>query len=310
MNASATASVTITRLTPRQDCPAVANAPSAASFADWSRSASSSTMSGSLPPSSSSSLCPAAAAATARPAATEPVKVTMSTSGWPARAGPTVCGSPVTTASMSPGNPASRSSSAKARPVRGVFSDGLSTTAQPAATAGASLTTTWFSGRLNGVIAATTPTGSGTVTASLSCPGTGIASPRCRSASAAATRRLAQARDTSRIVSWRHTPDSAVLRAANSSVRSSSCAAQRASTSARCAAGRTRRRVATDVTARSTSAAESRATEPSGAPVQRSRTGRTSPCVLRIPSMSTSAPLAHSPSVRTTKRDSNSEIRE
>ena len=44
-------------------------------------------------------------------------------------------------------------------PLSGAFSDGFRMIRLPAASAGATLTTTWLSGRLNGVMAATTPTG-------------------------------------------------------------------------------------------------------------------------------------------------------
>ena len=57
------------------------------------------------------------------------------------------------------GTPASSNNSTRASPLNGVRSEGLSTTPLPAIRAGPSLCATRFSGSLNGVIAATIPTG-------------------------------------------------------------------------------------------------------------------------------------------------------
>ncbi|CFM82567.1 Uncharacterised protein [Bordetella pertussis] len=85
--------------------------------------------------------------------------------------------------------PASSSTRASSALVSGVKADGLSTTALPAAKAGATLCSTVFKGALNGVIAATTPTGTRTVNPSLcSAPGlawNGTMLPVRRSASSA-----------------------------------------------------------------------------------------------------------------------------
>ena len=96
------------------------------------------------------------------------------------------------------GSPASSRVCASATEHSGVCSAGLSTTALPAARAGPTLCTTVFSGALNGVIAATTPTGTRMVNASRpSLPvvaATGISSPAIRTASSADSRRVATAR--------------------------------------------------------------------------------------------------------------------
>jgi hypothetical protein len=60
------------------------------------------------------------------------------------------------------GRPASVSASASAYTVSGVSGAGLSTTEQPAASAGAVFSAGVLSGPFHGVIAATTPTGSWT----------------------------------------------------------------------------------------------------------------------------------------------------
>jgi hypothetical protein len=58
------------------------------------------------------------------------------------------------------GVPASCMISAKMIASSGAISEGLSTTVQPAASAGATLATIWFSGQFHGVMSAATPTGS------------------------------------------------------------------------------------------------------------------------------------------------------
>jgi hypothetical protein len=83
---------------------------------------------------------------------------------------------------VSEGSPASCRISTSAKALSGVFSEGFSTTALSAAIAGASFTTGWLSGRLNGVMARTTPTGSFHVTANFrvraAVTSVGMASPR------------------------------------------------------------------------------------------------------------------------------------
>ena len=78
----------------------------------------------------------AAAWATLMPVGTEPVKVTWSMSGWPARAAP-VSPSPGTTFRTPGGRPHSRAILPISSGVSGASGDGLSTTVQPAASAGA-----------------------------------------------------------------------------------------------------------------------------------------------------------------------------
>ncbi|SKV26772.1 Uncharacterised protein [Mycobacteroides abscessus subsp. abscessus] len=76
----------------------------------------------------------------------EPVKVTRSTSGWPASASPTSSPRPVTTLSTPSGNPASAARRARVSVVSGVSSLGLITTVHPAASAGSTFHTAIWSG--------------------------------------------------------------------------------------------------------------------------------------------------------------------
>ena len=105
---SATSGAAYTRWTDRQFCPAAPNAPLTMALAALSTSASGRTMTAPLPPSSISVFLAPAARATASPVAYPPVKDTMSTSGWPTSAAPTVAPRPGSTASRPAGTPASQ----------------------------------------------------------------------------------------------------------------------------------------------------------------------------------------------------------
>ena len=121
---------------PMQVCPALLIAPQTAASAAATTSASSSTIIASLPPSSMSTgtRFSAQAAMTFLPVGAEPVKASLST---PARhsAAP-VSPKPVTTwkASAASGT-AARQAAASQAPMAGVYSEGLKTTALPAASA-------------------------------------------------------------------------------------------------------------------------------------------------------------------------------
>ena len=110
----------------------------------FSNGASSSTTNADLPPSSRHTfLMPAPATeATRLPAATEPVKLTMSTPGCEAMASPTTRPVPETRFSTPAGRPISLADSARMKALSGASSAGFSTTVQPAASAGAILHTT------------------------------------------------------------------------------------------------------------------------------------------------------------------------
>jgi hypothetical protein len=105
----------------------------------------------------------AAAAPMARPVAVPPVNDTFPTPGWRTIASPTVRPGPGSTDSRPGGSPASPISRPSASDTSGVHSAGLSTTALPAASAGAIFCASLAIGEFHGVIAPTTPTGSCTL---------------------------------------------------------------------------------------------------------------------------------------------------
>ncbi len=100
-------------------------------------------------------LC-AACAITFLPVAAEPVNITMSTSSTSAAP---VSPRPVATWKVPSGRPHSASISAISSEVRGVTSDGFSTTALPAARAGMQSPNELLSGKFHGPITPTTPSG-------------------------------------------------------------------------------------------------------------------------------------------------------
>src|ERR1044072_5469961 len=93
------------------------------------------------------------------PTPSDPVKVTMSTRASVVSTSPT-SGPLVTTLTTPGGNPASATASARTSAANGVKGDGFSTTVLPMASAGPSFIRLRSNGKLNGVMAATTPTGS------------------------------------------------------------------------------------------------------------------------------------------------------
>ena len=94
------------------------------------------------------------------PTAVEPVNETMSTSGWSTSAWPASGPKPGTMFTTPGGKPASWNIDASSIAVEGVSSEGFRTTVLPAASAGPSFQIAIFRGKFQGVIAATTPTGS------------------------------------------------------------------------------------------------------------------------------------------------------
>ncbi len=101
----------------------------------------------------------AAARPMARPVRVPPVNAIMLIPGLLTSAAPTSA-PPVTTLTIPLGMPASSARRPYCSPISGVNSEDLSTTALPAASAGAILPASWRIGELNAVIAATTPIGS------------------------------------------------------------------------------------------------------------------------------------------------------
>ncbi len=157
---SATRSCTSNREPAQQTCPWLNHIPSTRPSTAESRSASSKTMNGLLPPSSSDSFfdVPAVALRIIRPTSVEPVNAILSMPGCSTIAAP-VRPSPFTTFSTPLGSPISSAISANAIAVSGVYSAGLITTVQPAASAGATFHANISSGKFQGIICPTTPTG-------------------------------------------------------------------------------------------------------------------------------------------------------
>ena len=127
------------RLTALQICPMLRNERFTPSATARSRSASVKTTMGVWPPSSRISFFRSAAAWRMRcwPTSVEPVKAIMRVSGWVISASPTVELGPVTTLMAPAGNPASPIMAQKSVVASGALRGGLTTTVQPAASAGA-----------------------------------------------------------------------------------------------------------------------------------------------------------------------------
>src|SRR5215207_7397381 len=101
----------------------------------------------------------------------DPVKATLLTSGCPASAAPAVSPNPAMMLTTPSGRPASSSSSPRRSAESGVSSATLSTTVQPVVSAGASFQAAISSGKFQGMICPTTPTGSRRVAEKKSEPG-------------------------------------------------------------------------------------------------------------------------------------------
>ena len=98
-----------------------------------------------------------------KPTFVPPVKAMRLTRGWRTSASPTTEPLPGSTLMMPSGTPASCAMRASSIAMRGVISAGLNTTAQPAASAGASFCASLAMGEFQGVMAPTTPRGSFTL---------------------------------------------------------------------------------------------------------------------------------------------------
>ncbi len=165
------------------------------------------------------------------------MKLTKRTSERDTNVAPSSSPGPVTTESHPSGRPASPRSSAKARAERGVAGAGLSTTGQPAAIAGATLCAARFKGKLNGVMAPTTPIGTRMANPSRPAPedvaSIGTTSPESTRASAAERVRVSTHRATSARDARMGFPASRAMILAKDSFASESSDAARKSTWAR-----------------------------------------------------------------------------
>jgi hypothetical protein len=144
-------------------------------------SASAKTTLADLPPSSSVTrlIVPAADSAIRRPTSVEPVKAILATSGCSTSRWPQTDPGPATTFTTPAGMPASSAIRWSSTAVSGVNSAGFSTSVLPAASAGATFHEAIVSGKFQGTISPTTPSGSRKVMSTP--PGTGIVSPSSRS---------------------------------------------------------------------------------------------------------------------------------
>ena len=134
-----------------------------------------------LPPSSSvTRLTWAAAPAITRvPTSVDPVNTILRTSGWVTNRSPITEPLPGSTWNRSGSRPACTASSPRRSVVSGVHSAGLTSTALPAASAGANPHDAIVIGKFHGVMTPTTPSGSLNVTSRP--PATGICLPDNRS---------------------------------------------------------------------------------------------------------------------------------
>ncbi len=161
-----------------------------------------------------------------------PTNDTASTSRWPSNAS-TARASPWTTLNTPSGNPARCSRSARSSEADGSFSDGLSTNAFPQATALASIQSGTITGKLNGVMPATTPTGRSTVWTSTPVDASALCEPPSRCGMPHANSTHSMPRATSPSASDRTLPCSPVTSAARSPRWASSSSRRRNSRVAR-----------------------------------------------------------------------------
>src|SRR4051812_35382956 len=136
-----------------QDWPACEKPATDMAFAALAQSPSGSMTTGALFPNSSPTFFFGAFARMLHPTSAEPVNEIMAMSSWVTIVSPTSPDGPGTTHSQPSGNPTSASVEARATADNGVWLAGFSTTAHPAARAGATLWATRFSGKLKGLIA-------------------------------------------------------------------------------------------------------------------------------------------------------------
>src|ERR1700733_15598692 len=152
-----------------------------------SLSASSNTTNGALPPSSSPSFFTPTEACLYRilPTSVDPVKPTKRTAGCAQSTSPIGGASPVMTLKTPLGTPAFSASAISAKALSGVSLAGLSTTVQPAASAGDTFRVIIEFGKFQGVIGPQTPIGCLIANRRASAFWVGIVSPYTRRASSA-----------------------------------------------------------------------------------------------------------------------------
>ena len=274
-----------------QLCPAKENAFCTTFVAARDTFASAATITGVALPSSRLTRFFGARCFSAQPTSPEPVNVISLTRSSSTRTSPISDALPTRTLTQPAGRPASCSSSASSSADSGVWLAGLSTTAHPAASAGASLCATRLSGKLNGLIAPTMPIGRRNVNASLPSPAwaasIGTISPASLRASTAAKVYVDIARCASTRAVFNGLPASSEISRATSSWRRPSAAATRTRISARlCAGSGACIAFSAASTAWHVSAAPARATRPTTSPEYGDRTSTHSPVSTHSPPIS------------------------
>ena len=171
------------------------------------------------------------------PTKSDPVKLIMSTLGWVVRCSPAAT-SPVTTFSTPGGSSAASAISPSTNASIGVNGEGLSTTLLPADSAGTTFDRLRYSGKLNGVIAATTPTGSLRITPwprprALTCGGSGSWNGKLAVRSANHCAYLKPVSNCRPSATHRAAPASAMIRSTSSALRSATVCMKRSRASDR-----------------------------------------------------------------------------
>ena len=147
----------------------------------------------------------------------EPTKLTAAMPGW-VRMASTASLSPWTTLNTPSGSPASASSSARRMPGEGSCSDGLRMKALPHASATGAIHSGTMTGKLNGVMPATTPSGIRMLCESTPVDTCGVFSPLSRCPRPQANSTTSSPRVTSPRASSSTLPCSRVISAASSSL--------------------------------------------------------------------------------------------
>mmetsp|Transcript_21084 Transcript_21084/g.65352 ORF Transcript_21084/g.65352 Transcript_21084/m.65352 type:complete len:351 (-) Transcript_21084:421-1473(-) len=291
-NSSYSDACTKTRLTLTHTWPAFLNLMLMQPATAASRSASSKTSSGALPPSSRLTFFTVSAhwRISSLPTAVDPVKVSLRTSLEAHSTPPMAGASPMTQLSTPGGTPARSASSISARQHSGVSSDGLMTTVQPTASAGAHFRVIIAMGKFHGVMAPTTPTGCLRLT--MRRPPTGLCrtSPVTRRPSSANHSTKEAPYATSPRASASGLPCSAVMMRARSSPFSTIRSCHRRRIAPRCLAGSAaqgEKAALAAATARAASTAPLLGTHASASPVAGSTTSSvpSSPDVSHAPPM-------------------------
>src|SRR3954454_23769821 len=279
------------RCTEMQLWPANENAFAASFWAAPSTSASAATTTGVALPSSRLTRFFVARSFSFHPTGPAPVNVIALTRSSSTSTLPISDAGPTSTFSHPGGRPASSASSARKSADSGVCDAGLSTTAQPAASDGASLWATRLSGKLNGLIAPTIPIGRRSVNASFPSPACaasiGIMSPTSVRASTALNVYVDIARDASTRAVLIGFAASAQISCAASSCRRARPAVILTRISARlCAGSGSRIAPSAASTARRASSAPAFGTRPTTSPENGERTSIHSSVSIPSPPMS------------------------